>query len=188
MDRSSRFGVAAALEAVRDAGLSLESPLGPTAGVVFGAGSGGYILVQEQARVLAESGPRRVSPFFLSHILPDAASGFIAIQTGAMGPNMAVISACATGTGAIGEAVEVIRRGDAELPRAALGKRRHARPGRSAVAAAHQPDRRHACRSPWAEPVQVPPRPQVDVTSTHRIIARHSCMAPSRSGVAARGR
>ena len=60
-------------------------------------------------------GPRRVSPFFLSNILPDAASGYLAMITGATGPNMAVVSACATGAAAVGEAYETIRRGDADL-------------------------------------------------------------------------
>jgi len=115
MDRYARFGAAAALEALRDAGVSLEGPLGPAAGVVFGAGSGGYILLEEQARVLRESGARRVSPFFLTNVLPDAVSGHIAILTGAMGPNMAVVAACATGAAAAGEAAEIIRRGDADL-------------------------------------------------------------------------
>jgi 3-oxoacyl-[acyl-carrier-protein] synthase II len=115
MDRYARFGAVAALEALQHAGVSLEGPLGPRAGVVFGAGSGGYILLEEQARVLRESGPRRVSPFFLTNILPDAVSGHIAILTGAMGPNMAVVAACATGTAAIGEAAEIIRRGDADV-------------------------------------------------------------------------
>jgi 3-oxoacyl-[acyl-carrier-protein] synthase II len=115
MDRYAQFGAVAALEAVRDAGLSLEGPLGPGAGVIFGAGSGGYILLEEQARVLRESGARRVSPFFLTNVLPDAISGHIAILTSAMGPNMAVVAACATGAAAIGEAAEIIRRGDADL-------------------------------------------------------------------------
>ncbi len=115
MDRYAQFGATAALEAIRDAGLSLEGPLGPSTGVVFGAGSGGYILVEEQSRILRESGPRRVSPFFLTNMLPDAVSGHIAILTGAMGPNMAVVAACATGAAAIGEAAEIIRRGDADL-------------------------------------------------------------------------
>lgn len=115
MDRYCRFGAVAALEAVRDAGLSLDRPLGASAGVVFGAGSGGYILLEEQGRVLRERGARRVSPFFLTNVLPDAISGHIAILTGAMGPNMAVVAACATGAAAIGEAAEIIRRGDAEV-------------------------------------------------------------------------
>ena len=115
MDRYSQFGAIAALEALGDAGLSVEAPMGPRVGVVFGAGSGGYTLLEEQARVLRESGPRRVSPFFLTNVLPDAISGHIAILTGAMGPNMAVVAACATGAAAVGEAAEMIRRGDADV-------------------------------------------------------------------------
>jgi 3-oxoacyl-[acyl-carrier-protein] synthase II len=115
MDRYTQYGAVAALEAVRDAGLDAALPLGPSAGVVFGAGSGGYGLIDEQLDVIARKGPRRVSPFFLGHVLPDAVSGQIAILTGAMGPNMAVVSACATGAGAIGEAYEIIRRGDADV-------------------------------------------------------------------------
>jgi beta-ketoacyl-acyl-carrier-protein synthase II len=115
MDRYAQFGVAAALEAVDDAGLAKELPLDESAGVVFGCGAGGYTLVEEQSRILRESGPRRVSPFLLTNMIPDAVSGNIAILTGAMGPNMAVVAACATGTAAIGEATEVIRRGDAAL-------------------------------------------------------------------------
>lgn len=115
MDLYSQFGAVAALEAVRDSGLDRDMPLGPKAGVVFGAGSGGYSILDDQATILRTRGPRRVSPFFLTNVLPDAVSGHIAILTGAMGPNMAVISACATGAGAIGEASEIIRRGDAEV-------------------------------------------------------------------------
>jgi 3-oxoacyl-[acyl-carrier-protein] synthase II len=114
MDLNCLFGINAGLEALRDAGLAGQ-PLGPSAGIVFGAGSGGYTLLDEQRAILADKGPRRVSPFLLTNVIPDAISGHLAILTGAMGPNMAVISACATGAGAIGEAAEVIRRGDADL-------------------------------------------------------------------------
>ena len=115
MDRYAQFGAVAALEAIRDAGLESSLPLRETAGVIFGAGSGGYGLLEDQAELMRLKGHRRVSPFFLSNVLPDAVSGYIAILTGAMGPNMAVISACATGAGAIGEAAEVIRRGDVDV-------------------------------------------------------------------------
>jgi 3-oxoacyl-[acyl-carrier-protein] synthase II len=115
MDRYAQFGAVAALEALRDASLDSNVPLGPRAGVVFGAGSGGFILIEEQQRILRENGPRRVSPFMLTNMLPDAISGNIAILTGAMGPNMAVVAACATGAAAVGEASEIIRRGDAEV-------------------------------------------------------------------------
>ena len=115
MDVNVQYACTTALEALRDAGISIERPLGETAGVIFGSGVGGYNLLEEQTRVFNEKGPRRVSPFFLSNILPDAASGYLAMITGATGPNMAVVSACATGAAAVGEAYENIRRGDADL-------------------------------------------------------------------------
>ena len=115
MDRNAQFAAAAALEAVADAGLDTSRGLGSDAGVVFGSGSGGYGLLDEHFHVLTKHGPRRASPFFLTNVLPDAGSGYIAMLTGAMGPNMAVVSACATGAGSIGEAAEIIRRGDAEV-------------------------------------------------------------------------
>jgi 3-oxoacyl-[acyl-carrier-protein] synthase II len=115
IDRYCQFAVNASLEALRDAGIDVRGGLGERAGVVFGSGAGGYTLLEEQSRILNQKGPRRVSPYFLTNILPDAASGYIAIHTGAMGPNMAVISACATGAGSIGEAAEIIKRGDADL-------------------------------------------------------------------------
>lgn len=114
MDLSAQFGLNAVLEALRDAGLEQEAPLGPRVGVVYGAASGGYTLLEEQRALFLEKGPRRVSPFFLTNLIPDAVSGHIAIFTGAMGPNMAVVAACATGAAAIGEAYEIIRRGDAD--------------------------------------------------------------------------
>jgi beta-ketoacyl-acyl-carrier-protein synthase II len=114
MDRSAQMGVVAALQAFRDACLSIGEADSAQVGVIFGSGAGGYGLLLEQQKVLEEKGYRRVSPFLISHILPDAASGHIAIELGATGPNMAVVSACATGGGAVGEAWETIRRGDAE--------------------------------------------------------------------------
>lgn len=115
MDRYAQFGAVASLEALDDAGLTSEFPLGPNAGVAFGSAFGGQGINELHTSVLQKSGPRGVSPFTLIGILPDSASGEIAILTGASGPNMAIISASATGAGNIGEAAEVIRRGDAEL-------------------------------------------------------------------------
>src|SRR5207302_9097747 len=68
----------------------------------------------EQQEILEQRGPRRVSPFFLPNMLADSGSGQVAIAVGAKGPNMAVVSACATGGHAVGEAMETIKRGDAE--------------------------------------------------------------------------
>jgi beta-ketoacyl-acyl-carrier-protein synthase II len=113
MDRYVQFGVIAAQEAFADAGLTTNGLLNEI-GVVFGSAAGGLGVLLEQQRVLQERGIRRVSPTFLQNMLTDSASGHIAIALGLRGPNMAVVSACATGSGAVGEAFETIRRGDAD--------------------------------------------------------------------------
>ena len=114
MDKNGQFAVVSALEAVADAGLVIDDTNRDDVGVIFGSAGGGYGLLLEQNEIFLKSGYRRVSPFLISNMLPDAASGHVAIAIGACGPNMAVASACSTGTGAIGEAWETIRRGDAE--------------------------------------------------------------------------
>lgn len=114
MDKNGQFAVVSALEAVADAGLVIDENNRDDVGVIFGSAGGGYGLLLEQYEIFKTSGYRRVSPFMISNMLPDAASGHVAIQIGACGPNYAIASACSTGTGAIGEAWETIRRGDAE--------------------------------------------------------------------------
>ena len=114
MDENGQFAVVAALEAVADAGLVIDDANRDDVGVIFGSAGGGYGLLLEQYEIFKKGGYRRVSPFLISNMLPDAASGHVAIALGACGPNMAVVSACSTATGAIGEAWETIRRGDAE--------------------------------------------------------------------------
>jgi 3-oxoacyl-[acyl-carrier-protein] synthase II len=84
-------------------------------GVVFGTAIGGFLGIMEQADVLRERGPDRVSPFFLPSVLPDSASGQIAISLGLRGLNYAPVSACATGSTAVGEGAEIVRRGDADV-------------------------------------------------------------------------
>ncbi len=117
MDRSVQFALVAAKQAVADAGLELPgSGLAPEeVGIYFGSASGGFRQLLKQHEVLLREGPRRVSPFYLPHFITDTASGVMAIAFGAEGPNMAVVSACATGGHAIGEAFECIRRGDARV-------------------------------------------------------------------------
>ena len=75
MDRYVQFACAAALEALRDAGIEIGAGLGPAAGVVIGSGAGGHVLLEEGFRTLATKGHRRISPFFLTNFLPDASSG-----------------------------------------------------------------------------------------------------------------
>ncbi len=114
MDRAVQFAVVAAKEALCDAQLDINEGNADNTGIVFGTGVGGINTLLQQQAILQERGPRRVSPFFLPNMLPDSASGQVAIAVGAKGPNMAVVSACATGGHAVGEAMETIRRGDAD--------------------------------------------------------------------------
>jgi beta-ketoacyl-acyl-carrier-protein synthase II len=115
MDRGVQFAVVVAKQALADAGLDLAQEDADRVGIVLGTGAAGIGLLLQQQEVLRERGPRRVSPFLLPNMLADSASGQVAIATGAKGPNMAVVSACATGGHAVGEAMETIRRGDADV-------------------------------------------------------------------------
>jgi 3-oxoacyl-[acyl-carrier-protein] synthase II len=112
LDRNVLLALGAAKEAMADAGLNGFDPA--RVGVVFGSAIGGFLGIMEQGDVLRERGPDRVSPHFLPNVLVDSASGQIAISLGLRGPNYAVVSACATGSHAVGEAAELIRRGDAD--------------------------------------------------------------------------
>jgi beta-ketoacyl-acyl-carrier-protein synthase II len=113
LDRNVLLALGAGREAMADAGLEGFDPA--RVGIVFGTAIGGFITMMEQADVLRERGFDRVSPFFLPNCLPDSASGQLAISLGLRGPNYAVVSACATGSHAIGEAAELIKRGDADV-------------------------------------------------------------------------
>jgi 3-oxoacyl-[acyl-carrier-protein] synthase II len=111
-DQFVQFAVAAATEAIKDAALDI-STMPDEVGVVIGSGSGGLTTLDTQFRVLHERGPDRISPFFITMMVADMASGYVSMLFGARGPNFATVSACATGANAIGEAFEIIRRGDA---------------------------------------------------------------------------
>jgi 3-oxoacyl-[acyl-carrier-protein] synthase II len=113
LERNVVFAVSAAQEAVADAGLETFDPT--RVGVVLGSAVGGFVGLLEQADVMRERGADRVSPFFLPNVLVDSASGQIAITLGIRGPNYAIVSACATGSHAIGEAAELIKRGDVDV-------------------------------------------------------------------------
>jgi 3-oxoacyl-[acyl-carrier-protein] synthase II len=115
IDRASVFAITASQQAVLDAGLDLSNEDPERVGVILGTGMGGAHLIVEQQEVLSEKGPRRVSPFLITQMLPDTATGLVAIALGARGPNFAITAACATGGAALGEAGEIIARGDADL-------------------------------------------------------------------------
>jgi 3-oxoacyl-[acyl-carrier-protein] synthase II len=114
LDRNVLFALSAAREAVADAGVLLNGFDSDRVGVVVGNCIGGFNELMRQYDVLRERGPDRVSPTFLANVLVDSASGQIAIELDLRGPNYAIVSACATGSHAIGEAAELVKRGDAD--------------------------------------------------------------------------
>jgi len=110
-----QYALVAAREAIRDAQLSLDQEQARRTAVIIGSGIGGITTTTQQTLVLDQRGPGRVSPFLIPMILADTAAAMVAIEHGVTGPNMAVISACATGANAVGEAFEMIRRGAVDV-------------------------------------------------------------------------
>ncbi len=115
MDRVTHFGVAASLEAVKDASLEITPDIGERVGVLIGSGIGGLRTLEDQIAVLLNRGPDRVSPFLIPMMISDITAGHVSMILGAKGPNFAATSACATACHAIGEAAEIIARGDADV-------------------------------------------------------------------------
>ena len=114
-DRYTHFGFVAAKQACGDAGLDMNREDPDRVGVMIGSGIGGMYTYESQLRVLAERGPRKVSPFTIPSLIGNMCSGLFAIEIGARGPNFGLVSACATGTHALGEAAHAIRRGDVDV-------------------------------------------------------------------------
>src|SRR5947207_5248221 len=112
LERNVLLSLGAAKEAIADAGLNGFDPM--RVGIVFGTAIGGFGGIIAQEEVMRERGASRVSPTFIPSVLVDAASGQLAISLGIKGPNHAPVSACATGSHAVGEGAELIRRGDAD--------------------------------------------------------------------------
>ena len=115
MDRFTQFAAAGALMAVQDAGLSINDHNAERVGVLIGSGIGGLGTLEDQIRVLHEKGPSRVSPVLIPMMIADMATGYVSILTGAKGPCSTVVTACATGAHAIGDSMEILRRGDADV-------------------------------------------------------------------------
>ena len=114
MDRVIQLAVVAAFEAVESAGLVIDASNAERIGVIVGSGIGGLATLEQQAKILAEKGPKRVSPFLIPMMIADMPAGQISISLGAKGTNFCPVSACATSAHAIGEATENIRRGAAD--------------------------------------------------------------------------
>ena len=116
-DRYIQFALWCARQALDAAGLPgrLDGELAERTGVIIGSGLGGAITMFDNVVVMAQRGPDRISPFFVPMGIANVGAGQVAIMTGAIGPNFATVSACATGGHALGEAWETIRRGDADM-------------------------------------------------------------------------
>ena len=115
LDRFAQFACVAALEALEHANLNMEKEDADRVGVLIGSGVGGIITITDQHKILLQKGPKRVSPFLVPMMLGDMASGQVSMMIGAKGPNFSTVSACATGADSIGEALEMIRRGRADV-------------------------------------------------------------------------
>jgi 3-oxoacyl-[acyl-carrier-protein] synthase II len=114
MDTFIHYAVAASKEALDDAAFSIDAGNAARVGVYVGSGIGGLPLLERQHTELLEKGPRRISPFFIPGMIVNLASGQVSILFGAKGPNLSVVTACATGTHAIGESARLIREGVAD--------------------------------------------------------------------------
>jgi 3-oxoacyl-[acyl-carrier-protein] synthase II len=114
-DRFVQFAMGAAVMAAGDSGIDFGGSTGDRTGVLIGSGIGGTWTWEQQHRALIEKGPRRISPFFIPMLIMDMASGRVAMRFGAKGPNLSIATACATSAHALGEAAEIIKRGDAEV-------------------------------------------------------------------------
>lgn len=114
-DRFTHLGLAAAKLAVEDSGIDFSTIDTDRVGVLVGSGIGGMKTIEDQARNLIEKGPRRVSAFMIPSLISNIASGVIAIEYGLRGPNFGIVSACSTGSHAIGEAMRIMQYGDADI-------------------------------------------------------------------------
>ncbi len=111
----TQYGVYTALEALEDAGLEIDEDIEDETGVIVGSGIGGIEVIEEQIDRLHSRGPGRVSPFFIPMMISNMCAGQISIYAGAKGPNSNTVTACASATHAIGDAMETIKRGDARV-------------------------------------------------------------------------
>ncbi len=114
MDVFIQFAIAASQFAVDDAGLEVDATNGARVGVYIGSGIGGFSTIEREHQALIEGGPRRISPFFIPSAIINLAAGQVSIRFGARGPNSATCTACSASAHAIGDAFQIIRRGDAD--------------------------------------------------------------------------
>jgi 3-oxoacyl-[acyl-carrier-protein] synthase II len=115
MDLFIHYGIVAAMEAIEDSGLKISPDIAERVGVSIGSGIGGLPGIESEHQIVTESGPRRISPFFIPRCIVNMVAGHISIMYGAKGPNIAMATACSTGTHSIGDAARLIEYGDADV-------------------------------------------------------------------------
>jgi 3-oxoacyl-[acyl-carrier-protein] synthase II len=116
MDRYVQFAVAAGMSAIKNSGLDIKNEEDPSRiGVIIGSGIGGLGTLEDQHNVLLQKGPKRVSPFFIPMMIANMASGHLSILVGAKGPNTTTVTACASGSHAIGDSFNWIQNGEADV-------------------------------------------------------------------------
>ena len=115
MDAFIHYAMAASEMALKDSGLTVTPEIGELVGVLIGSGIGGIELLTRQQNVLQTEGPRRVSPFLIPGMIINLASGMVSIRYGAKGPNSSIVTACATGSHAIGDSMRLIQRDEADV-------------------------------------------------------------------------
>ena len=115
MDTFIQYGMVAAIEAVKDSGIEVTEENAERIGVSIGSGIGGLQLIEDTDKIYKESGPRKISPFFIPGTIINMISGNLSIMYGFKGPNVAIVTACTTGTHSIGDAARMIEYGDADV-------------------------------------------------------------------------
>ena len=115
MDVFIQYAIAASQFAMDDAGFDVTPDIAPRVGVFIASGIGGFTTIEREHKALLEGGPRKISPFFIPSAIINLAAGQVSIRFGAKGPNSATCTACSASAHAIGDAFEIIRRGDADV-------------------------------------------------------------------------
>src|SRR5438552_14074250 len=114
MDIFIQYAIAASQFAMDDSQLDVTPALSPRVGVFIASGIGGFTTIEREHKALLEGGPRKISPFFIPSAIINLAAGQVSIRYGARGPNSATCTACSASAHAVGDAYELIRRGDAD--------------------------------------------------------------------------
>lgn len=153
MDICIQYGYAAGVQAFEDSGLVVTEENAHRIGIIIGSGIGGITTIEETAETLLNQGPKRISPFFIPSAIINMISGNLAIKYGLKGPNLAIVTACTTGTHNIGMAMRTIQYGDADVILAGGAERASCRLGIAGFAAARALSKRNhdpaGASRPW---------------------------------------